>query len=94
MMVMRFDFWFAFWARSAAPLSEITAVSVPCLVMPLTSTLTSRLGAVFVTRVQGSYSGVMGLPLFETAALLDEAGIPRWQVPPRTAPATAGSSPG
>ena len=52
------------------------------------------LGAVFIRRVQGSYSGVMGLPLFETAALLDEAGIPRWQVPPRTAPATAGSSPG
>jgi septum formation protein len=49
---------------------------------------------VFVTRVQGSYSGVMGLPLFETAALLDEAGIPRWQVSPRTATATAGSSPG
>ena len=31
--------------------------------------------AVFVTRLDGSYSGVMGLPLFETASLLREAGI-------------------
>ena len=31
--------------------------------------------AVFVTRLDGSYSGVMGLPLFETALLLREAGI-------------------
>jgi septum formation protein len=28
------------------------------------------LGAVFIERLEGSYSGVMGLPLFETAALL------------------------
>jgi septum formation protein len=33
------------------------------------------LGAVFVSRLEGSYSGVMGLPLFETAALLGEFGI-------------------
>lgn len=32
-------------------------------------------GAVFVQQLQGSYSGVMGLPLFETAALLQEFGI-------------------
>ena len=31
--------------------------------------------AMFVARLDGSYSGVMGLPLFETAALLREAGI-------------------
>lgn len=31
--------------------------------------------AVFISRIEGSYSGVMGLPLFETAALLQEAGI-------------------
>jgi septum formation protein len=37
------------------------------------------LGAVFVARLLGSYSGVMGLPLFETGALLDAAGVPRWQ---------------
>ena len=30
------------------------------------------LGAVFVEHMEGSYSGVMGLPLFETADLLDE----------------------
>jgi septum formation protein len=37
-----------------------------------------RFGAVFVSELRGSYSGVMGLPLFETAALLDAAGVPRW----------------
>ncbi len=37
------------------------------------------LGAVFISELRGSYSGVMGLPLFETAALLDAAGVPRWQ---------------
>lgn len=38
-------------------------------------------GAVFVERLEGSFSGVMGLPLFETAALLDAAGIRRWHSP-------------
>ena len=33
------------------------------------------LAAVFVEHLDGSYSGVMGLPLFETAALLGRAGI-------------------
>lgn len=33
------------------------------------------LGAVFVSRLEGSYSGVMGLPLFETATLLAEFGV-------------------
>ena len=32
-------------------------------------------GAVFVERLEGSYSGVMGLPLYETAQLLRAAGI-------------------
>ena len=32
-------------------------------------------GALFVERLEGSYSGVMGLPLFETAALLARVGI-------------------
>jgi septum formation protein len=36
-------------------------------------------GAVFVAALSGSYSGVMGLPLYETAHLLDAAGVPRWQ---------------
>ncbi len=33
------------------------------------------LGAVFVCHLAGSYSGVMGLPLFETAELLAHAGL-------------------
>ena len=33
------------------------------------------LGAIFVERLEGSYSGVMGLPLFETAELLRGCGI-------------------
>jgi len=37
------------------------------------------LAAVFVAALSGSHSGVMGLPLFETAALLDGAGVPRWR---------------
>jgi len=32
-------------------------------------------GALFVVDLRGSYSGVVGLPLFETARLLAEAGI-------------------
>jgi septum formation protein len=42
-------------------------------------------GAVFVSELRGSYSGVMGLPLFETAALLDAAGVPRWRHAARAA---------
>jgi len=34
-------------------------------------------GAIFISRLEGSYSGVMGLPLFETAELLRDAGIKR-----------------
>jgi septum formation protein len=36
-------------------------------------------GAVFIEQLSGSYSGVMGLPLFETAQLLHAAGVPYWQ---------------
>jgi nucleoside triphosphate pyrophosphatase len=39
------------------------------------------LGAVFVERLEGSFSGVMGLPLYEAAALLDRAGVARWATP-------------
>jgi septum formation protein len=35
--------------------------------------------AVFIAELRGSYSGVMGLPLFETAQLLQAAGVARWQ---------------
>ncbi len=31
--------------------------------------------AIFITKLNGSYSGVMGLPLFETAALMRDFGI-------------------
>ena len=37
------------------------------------------LGAVFVSNIAGSYTGVMGLPLFETAQMLRHAGIPVWR---------------
>ena len=33
------------------------------------------LGGIFVESIKGSYSGVVGLPVFETAALLRDAGI-------------------
>lgn len=38
-------------------------------------------GAVLVKSLTGSYSGVVGLPLSETAALLAEAEIPFWRLP-------------
>ena len=37
------------------------------------------IGAVFVDRLEGSYSGVMGLPLAETERLLSEAGVDCWR---------------
>lgn len=36
------------------------------------------LGAIFVSRIEGSYSNVVGLPLFETAQLLAEVNIDCW----------------
>lgn len=33
------------------------------------------IGAMFIKQIEGSYSGIMGLPLFETSQLLSEAGI-------------------
>ncbi len=39
------------------------------------------LGAVFVKRIEGSYSGVMGLPIFETAAMLQSRGL--FRIAPR-----------
>jgi septum formation protein len=33
------------------------------------------LGGVFVSNIEGSYSGVVGLPVFETATLLARAGV-------------------
>lgn len=33
------------------------------------------LAAVWITRIEGSYSGIMGLPLYETAQLLHDFGV-------------------
>jgi len=33
------------------------------------------IGASFIQRIEGSYSGIMGLPLFETTQLLNDVGI-------------------
>ncbi len=41
------------------------------------------MGAVFVERIVGSYSNVMGLPLFETAQLLTKIGLNIFQVDDR-----------
>jgi septum formation protein len=35
--------------------------------------------AAFIADLRGSYSGVMGLPLYETAELLHRAGVALWQ---------------
>lgn len=32
-------------------------------------------GAIFIKKIEGSYSGIMGLPLFETSELIRRAGI-------------------
>ena len=37
------------------------------------------MAAIFITEMSGSYSGVMGLPLYETAQLLTEAGVDIFQ---------------
>lgn len=39
-------------------------------------------GAVFVERIEGSYSNVVGLPLMETAQLLEKFDVPIWQTHP------------
>ena len=36
-------------------------------------------GAVFVEHLSGSYSSVVGLPLAETATLLEALGFPVWR---------------
>ena len=34
------------------------------------------IGSIFVKEIEGSYSGIVGLPLMETAALLRGFGVP------------------
>ncbi len=36
-------------------------------------------GAVFVSKIEGSYSSVVGLPLMETADMLKDFGVPTWE---------------
>jgi septum formation protein len=59
---LSFDECEAYW-RSGEPVDKAGAYGI------------QGLGAVFVERIEGSYSGVMGLPLFETAKLLERIGI-------------------
>lgn len=40
------------------------------------------LGAVFISGIVGSYSNVVGLPLYETSLLLQRYGVPVWQETP------------
>jgi len=56
----------AYWA-SGEPVDKAGAYAI------------QGLAAVFVKNLHGSYSGVMGLPLFETAVLLEQHGIACWQ---------------
>ena len=39
------------------------------------------LAAVFVEHLSGSYSAVMGLPIYETALLLERCGVAQWREP-------------
>jgi septum formation protein len=61
------------------PLSEIEIANYVASGEPLDKAgayaIQGRAGA-FASRLDGSYSGVMGLPLFETADLLARAGVP------------------
>ena len=52
----------AYW-RSGEPAGKAGAYAI------------QGIGGIFVEQVTGSYSGIVGLPVFETAALLAQAGI-------------------
>lgn len=63
---------------SFRPIGEAEARAYWCSGEPLDKAggyAIQGLGALFVESLQGSYSGVMGLPLFETAQLLRQEGI-------------------
>lgn len=49
--------------------------------------------AMFVEHLAGSYSGVVGLPLFETAALLARCGVAIWDGARRGGPPSAHAAP-
>lgn len=54
------------YARSLEPLGKAGGYAI------------QGMGAVLVAELNGSFSGVMGLPLFETAKLLSNIGLPAW----------------
>lgn len=56
----------AYW-RSGEPLDKAGAYAI------------QGLGAVFVSAVEGSYSGIVGLPLFETVQLLEGFRVSCWR---------------
>jgi septum formation protein len=37
------------------------------------------IGGIFAQRIEGSYSGIVGLPLAETEALLQAFGVDTWR---------------
>jgi len=55
--------WVAAYSACAEPLDKAGAYAI------------QGLAAQYITRLEGSFSGVMGLPLFETMALLRQVGI-------------------
>jgi len=55
--------WIAAYCSSAEPLDKAGAYAI------------QGFAAQWISRLEGSYSGVMGLPLFETMELLREAGV-------------------
>jgi septum formation protein len=57
------DAWIAAYSRLDEPMDKAGAYAI------------QGLAAQWVRRIEGSYSGVMGLPLFETAELLRSAGF-------------------
>lgn len=57
------DNFISSYANSAEPMDKAGAYAV------------QGQAAAFIERLEGSYSGVMGLPLHETAALLRQAGV-------------------
>jgi septum formation protein len=59
------DEMFAYWA-SGEPRGKAGAYAI------------QGFGAVFVSNIAGSYTGVMGLPLFETAKALRMHAVPVW----------------
>ncbi len=69
--------WVSFRPLSAAEIDAYWATGEPQ--DKAGSYAIQGLGAVFIRHLAGSYSAVMGLPLFETAQLLADFGIGHWK---------------